>query len=185
MSNEDNTPATIDKPEDMATTRGKRRCCGNDSHRRCGPRRWIKLAVVLAIIGAAVAWHYHRHHDDRFFSHNASPAAVQQRAEWVTARLADKVDATAAQRTQLTVIGHSVASDLEPLIAAHRAARASLYTALSADTVDAAQLEQLRSEMVQRIDATSRSLTGSLVEMGKVLSVEQRRDLVARWAPVL
>jgi hypothetical protein len=56
---------------------------------------------------------------------------------------------------------------------------------LTAETIDPARLEQLRSEALQRADAVSRRLTQEIADMAAVLSPTQRRELMVRWAPQL
>jgi len=187
MSEQENTPSTsnanTEQQQDDSRCGKGRRCCGHRHERRCcGPRRWIKLLVILAVVGGIVAWHHHSRDNCRIFSHNTmSPAVMQEHVGHVTARAMDAVEATPAQRDKVNAITRSTVDDLQPLIAAHRAARASLYSALSAETLDPAQIEQLRSDMVQRIDSSSRRITSSVTELGQVLSASQRRELVSRW----
>jgi len=161
-------------------------------HGRCCGRRpwWAKLLVVAVIIGGIFAWHAYGH--DRYcgFGHSFSqrevdPVRMREHAERFAGRAMDRVDASDAQRQKALAIARATADDLQPLIQAHRATRASLYTALTAETVDPARLEQLRSESVQRADGVSRRLTQEIIEMAAVLSPAQRRELLSRWAPEL
>jgi Spy/CpxP family protein refolding chaperone len=170
------------------------RCCGH--HRRCCGRRpwWARLIVLVVIIGAIFAWHAYGH--DRYcgFGHSFSqssgqremnPARLREHAESMTSHMLDRVNATDAQRQKALVIARAAADDLQPLIEAHLATRASLYSALTAQTVDPARLEQLRSDALQRADAVSRRLTQEVADMAAVLTPEQRLQLMARWAPQL
>lgn len=161
-----------------------RRCCGH------GPW-WAKLLVVLAIVGAVFAWHHHSHGGqwcaaDRHMSlEDSNPVRVREHAERITTHMMDRVRATDEQRQKALVIARAAADDMAPLIEAHRATRASLYSALSGETIEPARLEQLRTETLQRADAVSRRLTQEISEMAALLSPTQRRELLARWAPRL
>jgi Spy/CpxP family protein refolding chaperone len=188
MSEEEKSPAAAEEES------GSRRCRGRH-HRCCGRRRWWARLITLAVIvGAIFAWHAWGH--DRYcglggafsqssYERNATPARVRERAERIATRMLDRVGANAAQRQKALVIARAAADDLQPLIEAHRATRASLYSTLTAETVDPARLEQLRSESLQRADAVSRRLTQEIADMAAVLSVEQRLKLMAHWAPRL
>lgn len=168
--------------------------CGGRCSGRCGRRWWAKLLVVAVIIGGVVAWHHHAHAGYCSFGHGFShasrnheldPARMREHAERMTEHMLERVDANVAQRQKVLAIARTAADDLQPLIEAHRATRASLYSALTAETVDPARLEQLRSETLQRADAVSRRLTQEIADMAAVLSPAQRRKLMARWAPSL
>src|SRR4051812_14136656 len=54
------TEADTDEAPAGDSKRCGRRCRNGGCHRRCGPR-WAKLLVVVAIVGAAFAWHHHSH----------------------------------------------------------------------------------------------------------------------------
>lgn len=172
------------KSQGKSCRSGRCGCC-------CGRRPWwARLLVLAVIIGAVFAWHAYGH--DRYGCHGfghafsqqePSPAHVREHAERVTSRMMDRVSATSAQREKATIIARTAADDIVVLIQAHRAMRASLYSALSAETVDPVRVEQLRSEAVQRADAVSRRLTQEVVEMASVLSASQRRELLSRWQP--
>jgi Spy/CpxP family protein refolding chaperone len=167
------------------------KCCHGSRHHRCGRRPWwVRLLVVVAIIGGVFAWHTYGH--DRYcgFGHSFSqreidPERMRAHAESITGHVMDRVNASDMQRQKALAIARAASDDLQPLIQAHRATRASLYTALSAETVDPARLEQLRNETLQRADAVSRRLTQEIGEMAAVLSASQRRELLSRWAPEL
>jgi Spy/CpxP family protein refolding chaperone len=174
MMSEQHTPPATPATGQAERTPGRRRC-------RRGPRRWIKLGLILALIGGLALWH-HQTHRGHWFAHAAStPAAMQAQLEDFSTRALDAVDASPAQRVQVGGITRNMLEELQPLIAAHRAAQASLVSALGAEHIDPALLEQLRSQMMQQADASSRSLTRSLSELGQVLSAAQRRELLAHW----
>ena len=171
----------------------KKGCCHSRHHSHCcGRRWWAKLLVVTVIAGGLFAWHHHAHGGQwcgfgpgMNHSSLSNPQRMQARAESMTNHMLGRVNATDAQRQQAALIAHAAVADLQPLLDAHRATRASLYSALSAETVDPAKLEKLRSETLQRADAVSRRLTQEVIELAAVLSPTQRRELLSRWAPEL
>lgn len=156
-------------------------------HRHCGAPvsstyRWVRLFVIAGLIGAAIFTH-RSHCSERLFS-QADPAAMKARAERMAERVAARVDATDAQRAALQASSRELADELQPLIAAHRAARTSLYAALSSDNIDTARVEQARSALVQQINLSSQHIADSLVEAGKTLNPAQRKALLDRWQAV-
>jgi len=189
--------ATIDQhPEqddEKGDKKGGRFCRGGGCHRCCGRRPWwVRLLVLAVIIGGIFAWHVYGHArygcnslSRAFIQQETTPVRMREHAEHITGRMMDRVDASSAQRAKAATIAQAAADDLEALVQAHRATRASLYSALSADTLDPARIEQLRSEALQRADAVSRRLTQEMVEMADLLSPNQRRVLLSHWQPAL
>ncbi|MFT3734641.1 MAG: hypothetical protein QM776_06425 [Rhodocyclaceae bacterium] len=181
MSEQTSTPAnTPENPEQ------KGRCGPFGRHHHCcapasGAYRWVRLFVIAGLIGAAIFAHS-GHCSERLLSRAADPAVVQARAERMADRVARRVDATDAQRAALQLGSRELASEVQPLIAAHRAARASLYAALSSDNIDVVRVEQARSELVQQLDASSRHIADSIVTAGQTLNPAQRKALLERWA---
>ncbi|MDB5887348.1 MAG: hypothetical protein JWM03_220 [Rhodocyclales bacterium] len=190
MATTDQGPEQGDGKDDE---KGGRYCRRGGCHRCCGRRPWwARLLVLAVIIGAIFAWHVYGH--DGYGCHSLSrafsqqettPARMREHAERITGRMMDRVEATSTQRAKAATIAQAAADDLQALVQAHRATRASLYSALSADTVDPARIEQLRSEALQRADAVSRRLTQEMVEMADLLSPKQRRVLLSHWQPAL
>lgn len=137
-------------------------------------RRFLGRSMLLAMIPlAAAGCHRHRHHD-------ASEAEIQERvrdgAEWVL----DGVDASDDQEARINLILDAAVSELVALRGQRRALATELAEALERDTVDRAVLESIRSRGVDLVDQASSVGTRALADAADVLTVEQRRKLVAR-----
>ncbi|GAA5162426.1 Spy/CpxP family protein refolding chaperone [Viridibacterium curvum] len=174
-----NTPETPEHPGRCGRFGRHHHCCAPAS----GAYRWVRLFVIAGLIGAAIFTH-NGHCGERLFSRAAEPTVVQARAERMADHVARRVDATDAQRAALRLGSRELASEVQPLIAAHRAARATLYAALSSDNIDAARVEQARSALVQQLDASSRHIADSIISAGQTLTPAQRKALLERWQTV-
>lgn len=169
------TPADNEVPQDKP--------CG--CHRRGGPRRrGHKALALLAVLGVAgfFAWKaWAGEHFDCSAAALRDPARFHARAERVAEQALDRFAMPADHRAAARDTIVSTADELQPLLAAHYAARESLIEALSADRVDPILLESLRAASITRADEASRKLVNALLKLGEQLSPAQRRELLARW----
>ena len=102
-------------------------------------------------------------------------------------RMLDGLNASDAQRAQIKQIAGAAATDLKAQSAARRALRERGVQALTGPNVDAGAAEQVRQQMLQQHDQSSRRLTQAMVDIARVLTPEQRarvgermRDRAAR-----
>jgi protein CpxP len=97
-------------------------------------------------------------------------------------RMLDSVNATTDQRAQIKKIADAARADLR---AQHEAARGlhqqgmQLFTQ---PTVDANAAEQLRQQMMQRHDAASKRMLQAMLDISRVLTPEQRKQLADKMA---
>ncbi len=94
----------------------------------------------------------------------------------------DDVKASPTQRAQVRQIMSAADAELRSGRDAARADRAQMAQLFAQPVVDEAAIEAVRERMEQRHDAESRRLTQAMVDVGLVLSVEQRQQIAARQA---
>lgn len=164
-------------------------------------RRWTiaglgaaSLAAIAAI--GASSWH-HRAHAQGFghgfgpgghggfmgrgFAGPMDPEAMGKRLDaMVSFALAD-VDATPEQKSRISAIAKSAATDLAPLRKVHVEARQKSVALLAAASIDRAQLETLRVQQMQLGDTVSRRMLQAITDAAEVLTPDQRTKLAQKW----
>ena len=91
-----------------------------------------------------------------------------------------EVHASDAQRAQIKSIEEAAAKDLKPQFEHERELHEKLAQALSQPTIDTAGIETLREEMQAQHDEISKRMTQSMIDIAKVLTPEQRKQLAER-----
>ncbi len=144
-----------------------------NTKRKFGKKGWIIGGITaLVILAVAGGGRHHRSFDS---------ANIEQKAESIAERIADKVDATPEQTAQLKLIAKTASADVAPVRAQMTESKAKLEQLLAAPTVDRVALEQLRVAQVQQMDAVSQRMVGSLADGLEVLTPEQRAKLNKHW----
>jgi Spy/CpxP family protein refolding chaperone len=95
-------------------------------------------------------------------------------------RMLDGLDATEAQRAQVRQIVQAAATDLRAQHEAGAGLRRSALQLFSAPTVDAAAAESLRQQMLAQHDQASKRMLQAMLEIGKVLTPQQRARIGER-----
>lgn len=95
-------------------------------------------------------------------------------------RVLDQVKATDAQRTQIKGLAKSAEADLKPLREAGHSLRQQTLVLFGQPQVDAAAAEQLRQQSLANHDAVSKRTLQFALDASKVLTPQQRADLVAK-----
>ena len=95
-------------------------------------------------------------------------------------RMLDSVNATAEQRAQIKQITERARGDMKAQHEAGRAMREQGMKLFTQPTVDANAAEALRQQMMQQHDQASRSRMAAMVEVSRVLTPEQRKQLADR-----
>jgi Spy/CpxP family protein refolding chaperone len=95
-------------------------------------------------------------------------------------RLLDSVKATDAQRTEIRRIADAARNDLRAQRDSGRALRGQALDLFAQPTVDANAAESLRQQTLQQHDAASRRMVQAMLEVSRVLTPEQRQQLVQR-----
>ena len=97
-------------------------------------------------------------------------------------RMLDGVNASAEQRTQIKAIAERTRTDMQAQREAGKATRQQLVTLFAQPTVDANAAEALRAQMLQQHDQSSRRMMQAMLEVSRVLTPEQRKQLADRAA---
>ena len=95
-------------------------------------------------------------------------------------RMLDSVNATAEQRAQIKQITERARGDMKAQHEAGRAMREQGMRLFTQPTVDANAVEALRQQMMQQHDQASRRRMLAMVEVSRVLTPEQRKQLADR-----
>ena len=95
-------------------------------------------------------------------------------------RMLDGVAATPEQRSQIRAIAEAAATDLRALHDRGRALRQQGLQLFAQPSVDAAAAEAQRQTMMQHADQVSRRMTQAMLDVARVLTPEQRAQLVER-----
>ncbi len=146
---------------------------------------WVLVgaAIVTGLIGFGVGratgarWHGHG-----FGMHyQSSGDASMRRAEWGINRMLSAVDGTSEQKARIAEIAKAAIRDLQPMRETFRGSRDKLATALKAEKVDRAAIEQLRADQLALGETASRRASQALSDAAEVLTATQRAVLVERW----
>ena len=97
-------------------------------------------------------------------------------------RMLDSVNATTEQRTQVKQIAERAMADLKTQREAGRGNREQMMKLFAAPVVDANAVEALRAQSMQQHDQASRRITQAMVDVSRVLTPEQRKQLAERAA---
>jgi periplasmic protein CpxP/Spy len=97
-------------------------------------------------------------------------------------RMLDSVNASADQRTQIKAIAERTMTDMKAQRDAGKGTRQQLMNLFAQPTVDANAAEALRAQMLQQHDQSSRRMMQAMLEVSRVLTPEQRKQLADRAA---
>jgi protein CpxP len=150
------------------------------------PRRSIfsRMTLVAFVAGAALAGGIAAvaasgvggmHHGMMDGSHSA--ADVSAHVEHVLKHLYVEIDATDAQKAQITPLVNQAVADLLPMHAQLQAAHEQAFQALMQNTADRTALEAARVAHLQLADQASKRLTQLLADVDDVLTAAQRAAL--------
>jgi Spy/CpxP family protein refolding chaperone len=146
-------------------------------------RRAGLFAAVAAVAGAAgsMGLQAYAHGGQGFrsgmFGGPLDAAQLDERIERMLKHLFTQINATPEQQQKLAPIVKQAAKDLQPLRAQMQTARKQAVEIMSADQVDRAALERLRTEQLQTADALSRRVTQALADAADILTPAQRKEL--------
>src|SRR5262249_19537649 len=144
-----------------------RGCRFGHGHRRHRGRLLLLIVVALvagfagAYIGKSFAQGLGGFHGPLAFG-STDPARVDKRIEHMVRHFAVEVDATTAQKEQLTAIARSAARDLAPLHEQLVAGRKQAIGLIGAASVDRGAVETLRAEQMRLAETASRRITQAL-----------------------
>ena len=135
------------------------------------------VALAGGIVAVAATGTGGFHHG--MMSGPQSAADVSAHVDHVLKHLYVEIDATDAQKAQITPMVQQAVSDLMPMHAQLQAAHAQAVQALTQNTVDRGALEAARVAHLQLADQASKRLTQLLGDVDEVLTPAQRTALAA------
>lgn len=97
-------------------------------------------------------------------------------------RMLDGVNASAEQRTQIKAIAERAMADMKAQHEAGKGVREQMMKLFAQPTVDANAAEALRAQMLQQHDQSSRRMMQAMLEVSRVLTPEQRKQIADRAA---
>ena len=97
-------------------------------------------------------------------------------------RMLDRINATPEQRAQIKQISASAGVDLKAQHDAGRALREQFMALFAQPTVDARAAEELRQKQMVQRDAASKRVLQAMLDVSRVLSPEQRRQIADTMA---
>jgi protein CpxP len=138
------------------------------------PRRLFGAALLVAVLASAALTAWAQPHPGM---HGGGPGMGMMGGRGLE-RMLDSVNATADQRAQIKAIADAAHTDLK----AQHQAGANLHQQMAAlfaqPTIDANAVEALRQQALAQHDQASRRITQAMVDASRVLSPEQRKQLV-------
>ncbi len=155
-----------------------------NSHSRI-PRRlrafFIAVPLLAAIVlGAFVSCGYGhgcRHGRHGFGSPEEAREHIERHADWVLGR----VDATEPQKERIVAILEGSVDELYELRDRHRVHHDEIVRLFTAQEIDRAAIEAIRSQELALLDEGSATLATALADVAEVLTPEQRAEL-GDWA---
>lgn len=138
-------------------------------------RWWLLLAVPIAAgflsLGVARAQHF-----AGSFHGGRGGAFMKERIE----RLLTAAGASDGQKTQIQSIWDGLRPQLKALHQQHAGIRKQMAEAMTAPSIDAGSIEQLRLQAVATMDKISALMTQGMVASAHVLTPEQRRIVLQK-----
>ena len=150
------------------------------------PARLFGGVVLVAALGSAAisAWAQpggHGGHGEQGLRGGAGMMGLPMHGRMVE-RMLDSVNATAEQRAQVKQIAERAAADMKAQHESGRALREQGMKLFTQPVVDGNAAEALRQQMMQRHDQASRRMMQTMLEVSRVLTPEQRKQLAERMA---
>lgn len=150
------------------------------------PARLFGGAILVAALGTAAlsAWAQpagHGGHAGQGMHGGAGMMGMPMQGRMVE-RMLDSVNATAEQRAQIKQITDRAAADMKAQHESGRALREQGLKLFTQPVVDANAAEALRQQMLQQHDQASRRMMQTMLDVSRVLTPEQRKQLADRMA---
>ena len=142
------------------------------------PTRLLTGAVLVAALGTATlsAWAQPGGHGMR-----GGPGMGMMQGHMLE-RMIDSVNASADQRTQIKAIAERARADMKAQHDSGRALREQSMKLFTQPVVDANAAEALRVQMMQQHDQASRRMLQAMLDISRVLTPEQRKQLADKMA---
>ncbi|HEX7488398.1 MAG TPA: Spy/CpxP family protein refolding chaperone [Anaeromyxobacteraceae bacterium] len=111
------------------------------------------------------------------FRHNRDPAQLDQMVERRLTKMLDTVQATDAQRLQITSIKDKVLADGKALRATHQSTRQQLLALWKSDQPDAAQVHALVDTRVDGMKTFADEVADAMLQVHAILTPAQRATI--------
>ena len=148
--------------------------------------KWLVAAVVVATTAAvslsAVAQHGPGPGGPGGFGGPGLFAGPPEHAARAVDHMLKGIDATDAQKAQITQIVQQAAADLKAQHVADKSLRDKGMQIFAAPTIDATQAESVRSQLEAQHDTASRRVLQAMLAVGNVLTPNQRAAIATRMA---
>ncbi len=144
-------------------------------------RRQVLIGGAVAVLATLLVLPFAAAHKGwgPFKRAEVTPELVQERMTYVADKVMDKLDGTEAQRSELDALIDSLVPDAVAFHKEGRALKAKFRAALTSDTIDAKELENLRQEGLSLADRASRRALSAIVTASAITPPEQRQQLQA------
>lgn len=140
----------------------------------------LLATCAFATVAQAQEGHGWGGHHGMHMREGMDPAKAGKHLERMIARHVP--DATPEQKARLSTIAKAAMSDLQPLGAKQRAARAEGMRLLTQPTIDRGALERVRVEQMQIAEARSKRMSQAWADAAEVLTPAQRATLAEQFA---
>jgi periplasmic protein CpxP/Spy len=139
--------------------------------------RLAGAAVLVAVLGTVTlsAWAMPG-------GHGGGPGMGTMMGGHGLERMLDGVNASTEQRTQIKAIAERAMTDMKAQREAGKGLREQMMKLFAQPTVDANAAETLRAQMLQQHDQSSRRMMQAMLEVSRVLTPEQRKQIADRAA---
>jgi Spy/CpxP family protein refolding chaperone len=135
--------------------------------------------VIAGTIGAALWAHDSMAQGGPFAAMHGMPGDGSHLAQ-MAAHIEAAANATPDQKTRIDALVAQATTDLQAMHGQAGQFHQQLHTALSADVVDRAALENIRLAHMQVADQVSKRLVQLMADVADVLSPDQRRATIAK-----
>jgi len=135
--------------------------------------------AAIASGSGMVGWHH-----TTMLDGTRSPAEVSAHVDHALKHFYVEIDATDAQKSQITPLVQQAVSELLPLHNQVQSARTQAFEGFTQTTVDRAALEAARAAHLQLADQASKRIVQLIADVGDVLTPAQRNILVSRLKEV-
>ena len=145
------------------------------------PARLFGGAILVAVLGSVTLSAWSQGGPGGHGMHGGGPGMHSMDfGGRMAERMLDSVNATAEQRAQVKQITDRAAADMKAQHESGRALREQGMKLFTQPVVDANAAEALRAQMMQQHDQGSRRMMQTMLEISRVLTPEQRKQLAER-----
>jgi Spy/CpxP family protein refolding chaperone len=144
------------------------------------PTRLVAGALLVAALGTATLSAWAQQGPGMHGGHGGGMGMMAQ--GHMLERMLDSVNATPDQRTQIKAIAERARADMKAQHESGRALREQSMKLFTQPVVDANAAEALRTQMMQQHDQASRRMMQAMLDISRVLTPEQRKQLADKMA---